>query len=549
MAGRGEMTRLGVVLGAVLLALIPMFMLGFTLYFFIGEAARDKAQEELRVLAEAKRSLLQRFFDDRIINLKSVTDTQSRQGMADSSHSTSVLNLVRLQSKYFVAIEVTDENGNRLAYVGDTPQTAQPANRDGWLKSVISSGTYIGDVFVDADHVPYMFIAVNKREEAGNWIVRATLRADFIDEIIDSARSGPRDDAFVVNTDKILQSGSRFSGQLLGKSTVPDFSSDAGVSVRELSENGETKLYAEASLGSPKWILVIKEDLRDRMGSLLGLRWYIGAILALISVLVLVGAMLASGWFVEHQSPVSAESTSEQDAVIQWSKMAALGKMAAGIAHEINNPLAIIAEKAGWMKDLLEEEELSQSAHFKDLQDCVIKIRDQVERCKIVTHHLLRFGRRIAPIHETVDVNQILIDTVALFESEAYFREIQFKKDYDPLLPRISTDPTQLQQVFLNIIDNALDAVGNSGTIGVKTRKNPDISHEIVIEISDTGPGIPQSVLRHIFEPFFTTKKGGEAKGLGLSVSYSIIERLGGHIRVASEEGSGTTFTITLPLT
>jgi two-component system NtrC family sensor kinase len=285
------------------------------------------------------------------------------------------------------------------------------------------------------------------------------------------------------------------------------------------------------------------------MGSLLGLRWYIGAILALISVLVFVGAMLASAWFVDHQTPVRTGSTSEQDAVIQWSKMAALGKMAAGIAHEINNPLAIIAEKAGWMKDLLEEEELSHSAHFKDLEDCAGKIRDQVERCKIVTHHLLRFGRRIAPIHETVDVNQILMDTVALFESEAYFREIQIKKDYDLLLPRISTDPTQLQQVFLNIIDNALDAVGNSGIIGIETRKNPDISHEILIEISDTGPGIPQPILRHIFEPFFTMKKGGEAKGLGLSVSYSIIERLGGHIRVASEEGSGTVFTITLPVT
>jgi two-component system NtrC family sensor kinase len=129
-----------------------------------------------------------------------------------------------------------------------------------------------------------------------------------------------------------------------------------------------------------------------------------------------------------------------------------------------------------------------------------------VERCKTVTHHLLRFGRRIAPIQEMVDINEILAETVTLFESEASFRGIDINTTYDEQLPRISTDPTQLQQVFLNIVDNAIDAIGKSGTIEIRTSVNSAPTREIVIEISDNGPGIPKHVLGRIFDPFVTTK-------------------------------------------
>jgi two-component system NtrC family sensor kinase len=228
--------------------------------------------------------------------------------------------------------------------------------------------------------------------------------------------------------------------------------------------------------------------------------------------------------------------------------MAALGKMAAGIAHEINNPLAIIGEKAGWMKDLLDEEDVSNSENFQELQECVNKIRDQIDRCRTVTHHLLQFGRRIAPIQESVDINQILADTIILFKSEASFRGIEINTKYEELLPRITTDPTQLQQVFLNIIDNSIDAIGKSGTIGIKTSVTSGANSEIMIEISDNGPGIPKHLLGRIFDPFVTTKKSDEGTGLGLSISYGIVEKLGGHIEVATEENNGVTFTIRLPL-
>jgi two-component system NtrC family sensor kinase len=151
------------------------------------------------------------------------------------------------------------------------------------------------------------------------------------------------------------------------------------------------------------------------------------------------------------------------------------------------------------------------------------------------------------PTHEMVDVNQVLAETITFLENEAHFREIVIARGYDEDLPKITTDPTQLQQVFLNIIENALDAIGKVGTITVKTSHSTTGSREVVIEISDTGPGIPKELLAKIFDPFFTTKSLGEGTGLGLSISHSTVEKLGGRITVTSENGVGTTFRISLP--
>ena len=133
-------------------------------------------------------------------------------------------------------------------------------------------------------------------------------------------------------------------------------------------------------------------------------------------------------------------------------------------------------------------------------------------------------------------------------ENDARYRNIDIQVDYAADLPLITSDPSQLQQVFLNVLNNAIDAMGKDGELNIKTKHITKI-HQISIEINDNGPGIPKDVLNKIFDPFFTTKEVGKGTGLGLSISYSIVEKLGGRMLVASEEGKGTTFTIYMPVT
>jgi two-component system NtrC family sensor kinase len=169
-----------------------------------------------------------------------------------------------------------------------------------------------------------------------------------------------------------------------------------------------------------------------------------------------------------------------------------------------------------------------------------------VARAKKITHRLLSFGRRMEPVSEKVDLNQTLHETIDFLENEARYRNIDIQTDLAENLPTVTSDPSQLQQVFLNILNNGIDAIGKNGQIAIKTFSIAQ-SRQVAIEIADNGPGMPKEVLDKIFDPFFTTKEVGKGTGLGLSISYSIIEKLGGRIMVASEPNKGTTFTIYLP--
>jgi two-component system NtrC family sensor kinase len=151
------------------------------------------------------------------------------------------------------------------------------------------------------------------------------------------------------------------------------------------------------------------------------------------------------------------------------------------------------------------------------------------------------------PLTERVNINTVLDESIDFLENEARYRNIDIQTNYAPDLPLTTTDQSQMQQVFLNIINNAIDAIGKDGEITINTRLSQR-NNEICIEVHDNGPGMPKDVLQKIFDPFFTTKEVGKGTGLGLSISYSIIEKLGGRILVASEEGQGTTFTIYLPV-
>jgi two-component system NtrC family sensor kinase len=231
--------------------------------------------------------------------------------------------------------------------------------------------------------------------------------------------------------------------------------------------------------------------------------------------------------------------------LVHSDKLAALGKMAAGVAHEINNPLAVIAEKTGWMEDLLTEEDFQKSQHFAEYKKSLGKIEEHVERARKVIHGMLGFARRMEPHLEDVDINEVLDQTITFLESYARTNNIVIEKELETDLPIMASDRAQLQQVFLNLLTNAVDAIGKNGKIYLTSRR---IDSEIAVSVRDNGPGIPKEYQSRVFEPFFTTKQSGKGTGLGLSVIYNIVSSMGGSIALDSEEGKGTTFTVRLPI-
>jgi len=230
--------------------------------------------------------------------------------------------------------------------------------------------------------------------------------------------------------------------------------------------------------------------------------------------------------------------------LLQSHKMEAIGRLAAGVAHEINNPLAVINEKAGLMKDFLELTEDFQQ-HKEKFISLIQGISDSVGRCRTITHRLLGFSRRVDASLEVIDLNLIVREVIDFVEKELLYKNVQVKMTFAEDLPQIESDKGQLQQVILNIVNNAADAVEKGGIIEVQTDTKDE--HTMRVSITDNGHGIPERILDHIFEPFFTTKEKDKGTGLGLSISYGIMKKLGGTISVQSKVNEGTTFIIEIP--
>ncbi len=529
-------------------SIVPLILLGAVFYHEFSSSYNAKVRESLRTLVENRRGSLDLFLEERVSQLVTLANTHSLQSLSDENYLNKVFNIMQARSRSYMDLGVIDDEGQHLAYVGPFYNLLKGVNYKGedWFAAVMSQGIYISDIFLGFRKVPHFIIAIMVRERNRNWILRATIDSDIIENIVKAAWIGKKGDAFIINRQNVLQTSPRFSGTLLGTPATPDFSRTGGTQVEEITHLGETSLFGATLLTTQKWVLVVREDPGEQLSPLLSAR-RLGLFIGFFGVLLIVaGAVFSSRAMMKELLEMERKKAASEDLAIQSSKMAALGKMAAGIAHEINNPLAVIGEKAGWMKDLLKEEDLSRSPHYQEFAESVAKIEYHVNRAKKITHRLLSFGRRMEPVRERVDVNRVLNETIDFLENEARYRSIDIQTDLAEDLPQITSDSAQLQQVFLNILNNAIDAIGKNGLIQLKTRHMPKYS-QISIEISDNGPGIPKEIMDKIFDPFFTTKEVGKGTGLGLSISYSIVEKLGGRMMVASQEGAGTTFTIYLP--
>jgi len=229
--------------------------------------------------------------------------------------------------------------------------------------------------------------------------------------------------------------------------------------------------------------------------------------------------------------------------MIWASKLAAVGELASGVAHEINNPLASVAGYAEEMLDIIHEKRTLSSEDLNEFEEALATIIEQTDRCKEITRNLLNFARQEKLEIISTSLNDLIEKTLYLIEPDAKLGKVEIHRNLGRNLPLVETNPSQLQQVFLNILKNALDAVEPGGMIRVVSRSENGLIRTL---INDNGVGIPEVNLKQIFNPFFTTKPSGSGTGLGLSICYNILEKLGGTLEVESRVDSGTTFIVSI---
>lgn len=246
----------------------------------------------------------------------------------------------------------------------------------------------------------------------------------------------------------------------------------------------------------------------------------------------------------EEVQKKTAEIMKAHDQLINAEKLASLGRMAAGVAHELNSPLTGIITFAHLML------KRTPSENKQDIEDLEVII-EQANRCSKIIKSLLGFSRKTTAEKMLVNINDLTESTISMVRNQAKFHNIKFNLNFDSAIPSVAVDPNQMQQVLLNLLINAADAMNERGQVTAATRLVTDRVNDkkyVEIELADTGPGIPEDQVGRIFEPFFTTKPVGKGTGLGLAVSYGIIKKHGGNIFVRSEAGKGASFFVRIPL-
>lgn len=536
-----------VVAALAVISVAPMMITGAINLHQFRSAYHMKVHDHLGAIVQRHAETIDAFVEDRLSDIRVVAREHPREQLEDSDFLRQLLTVLREEYHgAFVDIGLVDSEGLQVAYAGPFNLAMADYATAEWFDTARQREHYVSDVFAGLRGTPHFIVVAARSTGDQRYFVKATIDFEAFNELVGNIRIGATGFAFIFNRDGQFQTEPRFQvaldrppySDLLDGELSPD-----RVSIVEGEDLfGRRTVIATAPLRQGRWFLGYQQEMADAFADQRRLELF-----ALVVFLVAAITAISIGYLLAKQMAAQvAEAERKEnimsDKVIETGKLASIGELAAGIAHEINNPVAIMVEEAGWIEDLLGEGPLASTDSAAEIQRAVHQIRTQGERCKNITHKLLSFARKTDPTVRSLDLNDLIEDVLGLMGQKARYANIKLEKRLDANLGPIDASPSELQQVLLNLINNAVDAIGaDGGSVTVTTFANGD---EVVLRISDTGEGIPQANLERIFDPFFTTKAVGHGTGLGLSICYGIIDKLGGRIGVESEVGVGTTFTV-----
>ncbi len=527
------------VVAVVLVAIVPLLFISWTVSRFYQESWLNKTTVELTSLANNRREIIDLFLESQKNTLAGYAELYDFSWLSDPGNLERLFKAMNHQG-VIVDLGLIAKDGTHQNYTGPFAEDLKGKNykETQWFAEVIHGGRYVSDVFTGFRGVPHFIVAVT--DPTRSWILRATINSELFNALLASTVVGPGGDAFILNRQGEMQTPSRLGTASLPARERTLLTVNDGLTIH----NTQGFLYATTGMKNNAWILVLKTDIQTSLADFYRARQRDQMIIGGAGLLIIAVAILLVFSMMNKVEDADHQRVLLYDRIRYSEKMALIGRMAASVAHEINNPLQIIGDQAGWLDELLSEEEPAHLKNRDEYQPAISKIKAQVKRASTITHRLLGFSRSTDGLKSATDINALAEETVSFLEKEAHNHRITIQRNLAANLPVITTDTTQLQQVFLNILNNGIDAIGNDGEITISTRL---AGKQIMVEFADNGPGLSADALKKVFEPFFTTKKMGSGTGIGLAISYNIMERLGGSIEARNGLQGGCVFRVTLP--
>ena len=545
-----------VVITILLTAMTPTVVVSMFILNEFRTSYQKKVYDHLDLLARKHKRNIDMFLEEKLMDIRMLANANTFEELSDGAIlNRKFIEMQRAFDRSFVDLGVVDHTGRQIAYAGPHGLTGVSYAATDWFKQAIGNPYFISDVFKGLRGVPHFIVTVRQEHNGKPWVLRATTDFGEFNNLVEYLRIGETGFAFILN-----KSGQFQTNPIANVETDELISLFKDISPtdrpqlisQKKAQDGQEVLLAISYLKKGDWVMVLQQDVEDAFADLRNAQRIALLIILIGSLGIIAASLLVSQRLIRRISRADKEkeiADKEKDMmsqqVIETGKLASIGELAAGIAHEINNPVAIMIEEAGWIQDLLEEEEFKDSENLTELFRALKQINTQGRRCKEITHKLLSFARKTDSRIIAISLKELLQEIVYLSSQRAKYSNIEIQTEIENDLPPISASETEMQQVFLNLVNNALDAMEKTGGKISLTAKRRD--NEIVVAVADNGPGIADANLARVFDPFYTTKPVGKGTGLGLSICYGIIKKIGGDIQVRSLKGQGTTFEIRIP--
>lgn len=542
----------------IIVPVIPFLMVIAIGYHHFSASIENSTIASMKRIVGDHRQMIASFLDERKNDLEMIVNTVSIDELVRPERLADVFTQLQRTSSAFSDLGIFDENGVHVAYCGPFNLTGKLYRDAPWFQETLKNGVYISDVFLGYRNIPHFIIAVSGRYEGHPWIIRATVDSQRFNSLVRQVRIGKTGEAYLLNSQGMLQTNRRSGGDLMEKpsESIPAPTKDDGIhTLIHEGEGRETFLYATAWLKDQQWLLVVRQEQSDAFSALRA-SWLPVALISLIGGGCIVwAAFTLTGAIVHKMEKTDTEKALLSQQLVGASRLAELGEMAAGFAHEINNPLQVINTELSLIRvlqsEMVETGHLQKNENYEQIADSMDQIKIQIERCSKITRSILKFGRQEDGHDEVVVLDKIVPEIVGMVEKKAQVHGIRIELGYPAAPIAIQADPSRLQQVLLNLLNNAIDAIiEKSGSMGglIRVTVRDDGNGTAAIDVSDTGAGVTPENMEKIFAPFFTTKPVGKGTGLGLSVCYGIVQQMGGRLMVSSNVGMGTEFTIALPM-
>ena len=544
------------VIAILLTAITPTVLISIFILDAFRVSYKEKVYDHLDVLTRKHKRSIDIFLEEKLMDIRLLARTNRFEELTDEVILNQKFNeLQRAFDRSFVDLGVVDHQGRQIAYAGPLELTGVDYSGAKWFQQAINKPFFISDVFKGMRGAPHFIVSVRQERGGKPWILRATIDFGEFNNLVEFLRIGETGFAFILNAEGQFQT--KPIANVNTDELIALFNKESGLTershllTRKSSPDGIEVIYAMALLKGGDWIMTIQQDAADAFSDLRQTQRTVLFFILIGGLGIIAASLIVSNRLVKRISQADTEKDlavkkeemmSQQ--VIETGKLASVGELASGIAHEINNPVAIMIEEAAWIEDMLEEEDLTGSENEEELDRALTQIKTQGRRCKEITHKLLSFARKTDSRIVEISITNMLKEMSYLSSQRAKYSNVEIRTRFEENLPPILASETEMQQVFLNLMNNALDAMEKTGgiiTLGAKRTGN-----DIIVTVSDNGPGIAEANLARIFDPFYTTKPVGKGTGLGLSICYGIIKKIGGDIKVHSTKGEGATFEIRL---